>query len=210
MTAKPTLPELEGWISTERLAKYRRASHDPVALYEWNSCLASAVFELIGHMEIVTRNAICRHLAAKSRPTPWYDDSFYRFNTQTVADIAKAKSRAVSKTGQITDGKVVAELSFGFWRYMLSATYQTTVWPRASRAFQGIPRSQRRRTVLERQLIAINDTRNRIAHHEPVFRLPTTRLEQDIVDFTAQINPQAAVWIKSTSRVSAILAARPE
>ncbi|MDR1450639.1 MAG: Abi family protein [Propionibacteriaceae bacterium] len=209
MPSRTTLAQLESWISAERLAKYRNTSPEPVGLYEWNGRLASAAFELIGHTEIVLRNAICQHLAAKSQPIPWYDDPYYRFNAQTLKDIAKAKTRAAFPSGQITEGKVTAELSFGFWRFLLSSTYQTTVWPRASRAFQGIPRSRRNRAAIEQQVIQINDTRNRIAHQEPIFHLPPARLEQDIVTFANQINPQAAAWIASTSRIAATLADRP-
>ena len=203
-----TLQRLEGWVTPERLAKYRQAV-DPVALYEWNAELGATVFELIGHLEVLLRNAIDNQLSARSASPAWFDDPFYRFNNETLKDIAKAKARASARGRQATPGRVIAELSFGFWRYMLSATYQTTVWPKASRAFQGLPRSRRDRFAIERQVQLISGTRNRIAHQEPVFTLPATRLEADIVALARQIDPQAGVWIASVSRVTATLASRP-
>ncbi|MDR1511968.1 MAG: Abi family protein [Propionibacteriaceae bacterium] len=212
MTSSASRAQLEQWISADRFSKYLTATNcsDPVALYEWNSNLASAAFEIIGHTEVLLRNAIHRHLAARSGQTSWYDDASYGFNGQTRNDIANAKSRARSQGGRLTGGRVVAQLSFGFWRYMLSSTYQATVWPRASRAFQGVPRSQRDRRTIERMVIGINNTRNRIAHAESVFDLPADRLEKDIIDFAALIDPKAAAWIKSISRVGTVLAVRPE
>jgi hypothetical protein len=203
-----TVERLEGWVSAERLAKYRQAA-DPVALYEWNAELGATVFELIGHVEVVLRNAIHGQLAARSGTSAWYDDPFYRFNAHTAKDIVKAKARAGAHGRMVTPGRVVAELTFGFWRYMLASTYQATVWPKASRAFRGLPRSQRSRAAIERQVLSINDTRNRIAHQEPVFTLPAARLEADIVALANEIDPQAGAWIASISRVAATLAARP-
>ncbi|MCL2652741.1 MAG: hypothetical protein FWD63_03015 [Propionibacteriaceae bacterium] len=200
--------QLEVWASHARLAKYRQAS-DPVALYVWSGELSAAVFELIGHMEVLLRNAIHVHLAAKSGAVPWYDDQFYRFNHQTCQDIVKAKARAGGGGRTVTPDRVVSELTLGFWRYMLSATYQATVWPRASHAFQGLRRSQRNRANIEHDVLAIAETRNRIAHQEPGFTLPQAQLEADIVKLAAYIDPQAAQWMHSISRVSQVLAAKP-
>jgi len=208
VAGRTTLQRLEGWVSVERLAKYRQAA-DPVALYEWNAELGAAVFELIGHTEVLLRNAIHAQLATRSGTTAWYDDPRYRFNTLTASDIANAKTRAGAHGRTVTPSRVVAELTFGFWRYMLSSTYQATVWPKASLAFRGLPRSQRSRATIERQVLSINDTRNRIAHQEPVFTLPTARLEADIETLAGEIDPRAGVWIASISRVTATLAARP-
>jgi len=136
-------------------------------------------------------------------------DPFYRFNVQTLQDIAKAKTRAGGSGRQVTPDRVVSELTFGFWRYMLSATYQATVWSQVSHAFQGLRRSQRNRDSIEHQVLTIADTRNRIAHQEPVFTLPVARLETDIVKLAGQIDPRAAAWLRSVSRVSSVLVAKP-
>ena len=203
-----SLSQLEVWVSQARLAKYRDAT-DPVALYVWNAELGAAVFELIGHVEVLLRNAITATLVPKSGTLPWYDDPFYRFNHQTLQDITKAKARAGGGGRIVTPDRVVSELTFGFWRYMLSATYQATVWPSANRAFQGLRRSQRNRASLEAQVLAIADTRNRIAHQEPIFTVPQTRMEADIIELAGHIDPLAAKWIQSISRVSAALALKP-
>ena len=208
MGSRVSVGQLEVWASPARLAKYRQAS-DPVALYVWSSELSAAVFEMIGHVEVLLRNAIDTRLSPKSGNLAWYDDPFYHFNSQTTQDIAKAKARAGGGGKAVTSDRVISELTFGFWRYMLSSTYQATVWPRASRAFQGLQRSQRNRANIEREVLAIADTRNRIAHQEPVFTLPQAQLEADIINLAAHIDPQAAQWMQSISRVSHVLAARP-
>jgi len=207
-TKPVTVNQLEGWFSSARLAKYHQAA-DLVALYAWNAELGAAVFELIGHVEVLLRNAIHQQLAARSTMPNWYDDPYYRFNPQTLADIAKAKARAAGGGRGLTSDRIVSELTFEFWRYLLSSSYQATVWPRASHAFQGLRRSQRSRPMIESQVTLIADTRNRIAHQEPVFTLPVAHLEADILKLAKMINPQAADWIGSQSRVSGVIAARP-
>ena len=208
MTDQPSIQQLEDWFSQPRLGKYQAAS-DPAALYTWNARLGAAVFELIGHTEILLRNAIHNTLMAHSDSINWYDDPHYHFNSQTREDIDKAKARATSRSKDMTPDRIVSELTLGFWRYLLSSTYQTTLWPRASYAFQGLPRSMRDRQTIEHQVLDLVETRNRLAHQEPVFMLSPHLLEDDIILLASHINPQAASWIKSISRVSSVLAEDP-
>jgi hypothetical protein len=208
MTDSPTIAKLAGWVSAPRLTKYVASGLDPVELYRWNSQLAAAVFEIIGHAEVLLRNAIHNQLTAKSAPLLWFDDPFYRFNAKTRQDIAAAKSKATVR-GVVDPSKVVTELTLGFWRFMLSNTYSATVWPRVSPVFAGIVRSQRDLRVIAPAVTGINDTRNRIAHQRPVFHLPTVSLEADIITLASWIGPDGAGWIRSVSRVGAVLADKP-
>ena len=208
MTDQPSLQQLEDWFSQARLSTYRGAS-DPAALYAWSARLGVAVFELIGHTEVLLRNAIHARLAANSGSLNWYDDPFYHFNSQTLQDINQAKARATRSGHTPTPDRVVSELTLGFWRYLLSSTYQTTIWPSASHAFQGLPSRQRDRSTIEQEVLSLVSTRNRLAHQEPVFMLSPHLLEDDIILLASHINPQAATWIKSISRVSSVLAERP-
>ena len=75
--------QLEVWVSPARLAKYRQSS-DPVALYVWSSELSAAIFELIGHVEVLLRNTIHVRLSLRFGSLPWYDDPYYHFNSQTI------------------------------------------------------------------------------------------------------------------------------
>jgi hypothetical protein len=70
-------------------------------------------------------------------------------------------------------------------------------------------RSRRDFRLISPHVTAINDTRNRIAHQRPVFHLPANCLEADIITLASWIDPDAAGWIKSVSRVGTVLAAKP-
>lgn len=209
MAFEPTLAQLERWVSKDRLTKYVVAPADTVALYQWNADLTGALFELIGHTEIMLRNVIHDQLAPHSPAGAWYDDSHYPFNPNAQREIRRAKARAASGRPSPRPGKVVAELNFGFWRYLLTATYQTTVWPRVSPGFAGTPRHQRNRRTIEETVTRIHGLRNRVAHHEPVFHTDLAQHVRDLEALAGSIDPAAPLWFQEISRVQALLAARP-
>jgi len=81
-----------------------------------------------------------------------------------------------------THAKVVAELGFGFWRYMFSrhqyrATGQTLI-----NVFPALPRStpstQYNSNFIFNELAKINRIRNRIAHHEAICFSPGFSLKE--------------------------------
>jgi hypothetical protein len=64
-------------------------------------------------------------------------------------------------------GKVIAELPFGFWRYLSSAAHEKTLWvPCLHTAFP--ERTDRR--DMDRPIGRLHQLRNRVAHHEPLLR----------------------------------------
>ena len=48
---------LEQWVSTERLNRYRAADVPTTELYLWNAELSAAYFEIVGHAQVLLRNA---------------------------------------------------------------------------------------------------------------------------------------------------------
>lgn len=120
--------------------------------------------------EVLLRNVIHARLAPLSPGERWYKDERYPFTQQARKDIGIAIRRA-TKNGEAPEkpGKVVAELYFGFWRFLLGAHYAATIWPKISPGFIGLPRHLRSRSDLEAAATRVNDLRNRVAHHEPVF-----------------------------------------
>ena len=121
------LVRLEAGVSPERLAPYRRTTsglHEAVQLYEWNAALSAALWLDIGHLEVLVRNAIHDQLTAwctaKHGDHRWYDDPAKILTPQRRINITEARRR-LSKANKPDDaGRIVAELNFGFWRYLLS------------------------------------------------------------------------------------------
>jgi hypothetical protein len=77
--------------------------------------------------------------------------------------------RAKKRQSQIgvSNGKVVAELTMYFWKKMYSGDYEETLWkPALKRTF---PNKKLKRSDVSPHLEIIYQTRNRVAHHEPVY-----------------------------------------
>jgi len=70
----------------------------------------------------------------------------------------------------VLPGKVVAELSFGFWRFLLARRYTASLWPALRPGFPYLPSADRRE--LEAPVTRLHQLRNRVAHHEPLIAEP--------------------------------------
>lgn len=203
-------------LSVERLAPYDAAGRGDairgLILYQWNTDISAAFYGLLQGVEVILRNALHDQLTtwhrAKGRPGFWFDDPGRILEEHRHQDVAEARRR-IRRQGKVeTPGRVVAELSFGFWRYLLSSRYEQTLWTPALRhAFPHL-RPQRRR-VIAQPVERLHRLRNRIAHHEPIHSRDLARDQADAHAIVAAICPYTRIWLASTSLVTGTLRARP-
>jgi hypothetical protein len=219
MISEPNLLVVTECLSPARLSRYvasTRTLHEAIELYEWNTQVAAAIFELIQHAEVVLRNALSKELAALRIVdgdltgswfwfdtdvwfTPWWQPEMLRQLKKVHGSLARTKR-------PISASRIVAEMSFGFWRYLLTSHYESSLWtPALRRAF---PRGLARESVHD-LVEHINVLRNRIAHHEAVFSrnlcADLLRIEQ-LLDW---LSPPSADWAMATSRISELWDRRP-
>ncbi len=209
-------------LSADRLSSYEQVTSGDVPraleLYRWNGEVSAALFELIGLAEVTARNAMADHLEAlrakRGWPTPWYRLGQKVFGPDDIRDIQKAIDRATGR-GRHAElpGKVIAELNFGFWRFLASRRHHTTLWvPGLHLAFPNLAgggASAASRERVFRRMEDINLLRNRIAHHEPIHRRDLIQDEARILEFIEWICQDVATWASQCSRVPAVIAERP-
>jgi hypothetical protein len=203
---------LQRRLSHERLAPYVRATGSvPAALrlHRWNTAISAAFFEDLANVEVVLRNALDERLQeshlAKHGGGDWWDDPRRVLEPQRHDDIATAKAR-VKKA--LTHGRVLAELNFGFWRFLRSSRYEATLWtPVLRHAFPNLKPASRR--LVGDPVERLNRLRNRIAHHEPIHSLALPALHADVLAVAAAMCDVTEDWIRRTSRIQTTLAARP-
>jgi len=209
-----TAGAIERHLSSARLSTYLTATRGDldaaVDLYRWNAAVSAALWESIGHAEVVLRNAThdalsARH-AAKGRQGQWYDDPARKLDQHARDDVAKAIRRAKAGASPPA-GKVVAELSFGFWRYLLAKRYTALLWPALRPAFPSLGGSDRR--LLERPVANVHRLRNRVAHHEPVIAQNLASLHVDVLAIVGAVDPALRTWVAGDSRVLTLMALRP-
>ena len=205
-------------LTSERLSPYITAGDDDLVrafqLYEWNMRASSGVLTLCGMVEVIVRNALDEQLRAWARRRhpgkPWFDCA--PLDRRGHADVAKARKRA-TRGGRDPElhGKVIAELSLGFWRYVAASRYLTTLWiPAAFAAFPNLELDpQRARPEVERRLQHLTFVRNRAAHHEPIHRRNLLQDHDDAVELIRWICTDSASWVEARSPIPALMGERP-
>jgi hypothetical protein len=243
-----TFEELERRVSTARAATYLAAAERDkgraLALYEWHVELTGALFSVVAGVEIVLRNAMHDQLTIYHdtlRPTSevqyrWFDEPRWLpsrsrrlgwFTDEALKDIATAKRRVKDwrpAPNRVPADRVVAELSFGFWKYLLAPHYQHSFWsPALQHAFPAAPRgvtANEARNRVFRPVEQLHALRNRLAHHEPVFgaikiaRQPPVFVDvatvlDESLEVVGWIDALTATWIESRSKVRDVLSHRP-
>lgn len=204
-------------FSPARLAPYEAATRDDdhaLALYEWNMRASATLFQDIGVFEILLRNALDSKLRARYQAVataqPWYRQ--VNLHERGAGKLGEAVEAATHRGRDPEDqDKVVAELSFGFWRYLLGRHYQATLWPTMRGAFGHLPpgASAPDRQSIESKVENIYFLRNRIAHHEPIFTRDLDRDHRDLVTVASLICPQTQAWMVEKSQARLELAAKP-
>jgi DnaJ-domain-containing protein 1 len=211
---EPDAERIVAALSPERFAPYLRRTggdlHGAVGLYEWNLAVSSAFYEALGILEVVLRNAMSRQLAAHhgALAGQWYDDPLDVLSDLARDDIAAARRRVRKLRRPETPGRVVAELNFGFWKYLLAKRYEATLWTGSLRlAFPNL--QPQKRAVVHRALDEMHTVRNRIAHHEAIHCRDLTADMLTIYRLLDWIDRDVCAWAVSLSRLQPIVASQP-
>ncbi len=201
-------------LSAERLNPYLHAAKgdlaEAVRLYEWNLAVSGAFYEALGILEVVLRNALGEQLAAHHGTLAghWYDNPLGILSVQAVDDIAAARYRVAKLRRGESPGRVIAELNFGFWKFLLARRYEATLWTGYLRhAFPNL-RPQNRATV-HSALDTLHTLRNRIAHHEPIHKRDLSANMLTIYRVLDWIDPDVRAWAVSVSRLQPLIIGRP-
>ncbi|MDR1634042.1 MAG: Abi family protein [Bifidobacteriaceae bacterium] len=217
-------------MSSARFARYLNEAGGDRALalewYEWNSQLGQAMMRDVGHFEVALRNIYNETLTAR-----WHGAGHWLFdpkspvnaplvrtsrkhkidmNTRNRSSVAEAVARCGGR--RANPDAVVAELNFGSWRHLSDAIHEKSLWvPYLHHAW---PKKTQRHQI-DAMIGAINDQRNRIAHHEPLFAQPLSttgiiKVQQGIATLLGMLIPELAAHVQRTSTVAAVLAAKPK
>ncbi len=208
-------------IGTDRLAAYDAAAGRDharaVDLYGWNAAVSAAFFEDLSVLEVVLRNACHSELqtwnAAQGHTSPWYHHPV--LTPGGMQDVGRAHQRLTQGDKPETEGRVIAELMFGFRRLLHSKAYEATLWTPCLRHAYPLQQPNDRSAVYHR-LDRLNTMRTRIAHHEPIHGsiigktgLDVAGMHQALLDILGWINADVRRWVTTHSRVPTLLRNRP-
>jgi hypothetical protein len=117
--------------------------------------------------------------------------------------VAKARNKLGSGAGPHDPGRIVAELSFGFWVALFARRYEVLLW-RTTLHQRFDPTPARR--LLHNRLSGLLALRNRIAHHEPILQRNLQADHDKILWVLGTLSPEMGAWVRHHSRVLQVVA----
>lgn len=217
--------EFQRAISQDRLDAYRLPAlddHHTLANYLWNIALSEALYPVLEAFEVSLRNAIHTAATAHFNTSWWFNNAnilpLQQRERKTLNDTFRNLSSHLAKQGKtLTPGRVVAELSFGFWTGLLNRPYERYLWsfrrgganlmnavvPNAPTS----PINYQWRMHFEPYVDKIRRLRNRVFHYEPIWNwsnpdVPAQHAE--ILDAIGWISVDAQRMIRMLDRFPAI------
>ncbi|MFJ4674043.1 hypothetical protein [Kitasatospora purpeofusca] len=216
---------LERRLSPSRFGPYLAAAGTHAAavdLYRWNMSASGAAYEALHLVEVVVRNAIHTELEAwhakQGNGASWLTAPPPVLTSKAKDDLVKAEEQArrsiekrcrrlrIAPVPAPNPDDVVAQLTFGFWRYMVARRYTHNLWLNAIRfSFPGAPNLQ----SVEKPLIQLHALRNRIAHLEPIHSEDLRARRREMLQIVGYVDPRVQSWFSTVERVQEAINTRP-
>lgn len=181
-------------------------------LYGWNAEVSAALMLPAHFAEVSTRNATdeaLRDLYGEHWPK---SNGFRESLPDPGGRSFKPRSHLIrTSSDHSSTGKVIAELKFVFWEQMFTARHYDRIWktrireifPNALGSPSGI------RAGISQDMGVIRELRNRIAHHEPVFKRDLAADHARILELIEIRSKPTADWLRSIDRTAQLLKLRP-
>lgn len=197
----------ERHLSKDRLHSFKESSHSQRELYEYDLQLSSAFHTPLAVFEVVLRNAIHDEFSKSFQRKDWWEK--FRGTEMfavSIEKIDKAVRKLEDNDKSVTPNSIVAELSLGFWVNLFSKNYTSIFWKPLSKCFWKLEKKNRQRETVSPKLQDIRDFRNRVFHHEPVFRKKPKRIMNDINEVLFWLAPGSVDWLATINRVPLVIA----
>ncbi len=197
-------------LAVERLEAYRQDGAEPraaLARYLLNLALCESLYSPLHLAEVALRNALHHALSVRYGTESWYDASHVPLTPWQQATIADAQRRLIDRRKPITAGRVVAELTFGFWVSFFNKWHARSGlgFFLVKHAFQHAPREERDLAKLDARWEQIRALRNRVFHHERIVHYTDLEAQHaDIVRVIGWISPELHELVHVLDRFSTI------
>ncbi len=199
-------------LSQQRLDPFLRvAAGDRDAaleLYAWSSRTAAVSFEVVGHLEVLLRNALDRelrkHFDEAAIGIPWFlmpipDGA----DLSAAVEVVRRRLRPMKRESR---NQIVAGLGFGFWSGLLGRKYEQLWRDCLHRAF---PNSSGQRKQLAAAVEGVRKFRNRLAHHDSLLNVDVPFEIRRVIEIAGFIDASAATWLQRVSMAMDQYAQRP-
>ncbi len=180
-------------ISAERFNAYRISDDENenavINRYLWNAQLCSAFYVPLHFVEIGLRNSLFNSISERYGQDWLIKNILHEREQNSTND---AISELKKRNEPCHTGKIIAELSFGFWGSLLYQKYdapsfkdktKAVFWPYCIKnSFPYMHSHFRTRRHIEKKIEKIKRFRNRIFHHEPIWKTNLNENYKDILE----------------------------
>ena len=209
--------ELKKFIPTyslDRIESFIYSSDDTIddiiERYQDNIKISQALYPELATLEVILRNsinaALCKHISETWLEDEIANNTLLEENDYSLLISAynTTKKECLSSKKELTSGRVIANLNFGFWTNLCMKKYNSKIWNKIY-FFKGIfvnyPSKTQAIGVISQKLYAIRKLRNRVFHYEQIFRYPkkTLKLYNEILELLSYLPKDNLNVVQDTS-----------
>lgn len=202
--------QLRRAISHERLGAYcqRGNSHDDLELfahYAWNMALSESLYTPLQCLEVGLRNGIHDAATEYFKTDQWFDLPGVLYPPE-FSKVQEAKGALLKSKKPLNAGRIIPELTFGFWTSLFDVRYEKILWPWLLKpVVPNMPRHIRIRKNLSKRLNRVRILRNRIFHHEPIWQWHDLQSQHtDTLEAIKWVNPAMMAFVEQFDRFEEI------
>lgn len=182
-----------------------QSEDDIIKRYNDNIKVSQALYPELSVLEITLRNAIDTMLKVQFGNN-WLENEVknnyllddYDYNT-LISAYDKVKIECKKKSKNFSIGKVIANLSFGFWTNLCLKKYNAKIWTKKG-TFKGVfpnyPKDRQQQIhAISLLLNSVRKLRNRVFHYEIILKEPEKLLKKyneilELLSYLPQNNPK--------------------
>lgn len=166
---------LEELLSIKRLEPYGKAGDKfidgKILLYNYNIELSRAFYPPLHILEVALRNNLHFAFADYLNDSTWLMNYINHsvIQKREQSNIEEALGKLSKRKKTIEEGRIIAELNFGFWVNLFDRPYTEVHLRTGKKQFPNATSPQRNIAKLRTDLNQIRLLRNRIFHYEPIW-----------------------------------------
>lgn len=208
-----TQEKIINFISKERflpyLLKYENNFDKTIQHYKANISISEAFYPLISILEVSLRNKIHHQLIKKYNTDEWFEhqDFIMTASSFQIRRITEARNSILRKKKTVSSGRIIAELTFGFWTSLFDTKYEKILWKQLRLCFINCPKEKRKRKAMSSKFNGIRKLRNRIFHHESIsWNIEALKSYiDDIIETISWLDKDLLLWSKDIFRINKVI-----
>ncbi|RLD56266.1 MAG: hypothetical protein DRJ05_11585 [Bacteroidetes bacterium] len=205
--------KINDFISKERflpyLLKHENDFDKAIQHYESNIIISEAFYPLLSILEVSLRNKINLLFKIKYKTNEWFEHpEFIKTGSSfQIKRVTEARNSILRSKKTITSGKIISELTFGFWTSLFDSRFEMFLWKQLRLCFPNCEKRQRKRKTLSSRLNTIRKFRNRVFHYECIswdFDV-LQNFADDIIETIKWLDKDLLLWGQSIFRVNDVI-----